>query len=252
MDTERLLITGINGTIGRVIRAPLAPSYEVFGLDVVGPFSDRVFQCDIVEFEPLLEIVRGLEPLPYLVHLAAESDAAATWDQVVGPNIVGTRNVFEVASRIGVKRIVFASSNRVTGAAEPPSSQEKHRAQSESEKITVSDLIQPDGVYGVSKAFGEALAAYYSSRWGMEAVCLRIGTVLARDDPRAAARTMRTWLSHRDLVHLVERSLVAKIRFGIYYGVSDNEGAFWDTTNAREELGYSPQDNASRLRADDE
>ena len=55
---------------------------------------------------------------------------------------------------------------------------------------------------------------------------------------------MRTWLSKRDLIHLIERSLVANVTFGVYYGVSDNKGAFWDISNAQLELGYSPQDNA--------
>jgi glycogen synthase len=56
---------------------------------------------------------------------------------------------------------------------------------------------------------------------------------------------MKTWLSHRDLVQLVEKSLLSNIDFGVYYGVSNNKGRFWDISNAEDEIGYKPQDDAS-------
>jgi len=47
----------------------------------------------------------------------------------------------------------------------------------------------------------------------------------------------------------VEKSLAANVVFGIYYGISNNKGAFWDITNARMELGFDPvDDRASRER----
>ena len=114
-------------------------------------------------------------------------------------------------------------------------------------KISVKDPIRPDSDYGVSKAFGEILARYYCARWGMESICLRIGSVIADDDPTESLRFKRTWLSHRDLIQLVEKSLDSSIAFGIYYGISNNKGAFWDISNAQIELGYNPQDDASRI-----
>ncbi|MCI0610433.1 MAG: NAD-dependent epimerase/dehydratase family protein [Anaerolineae bacterium] len=119
--------------------------------------------------------------------------------------------------------------------------------QSEPPKISTQDPIRPDSEYGVSKAFGEAVARYYCARWSIEAICLRIGAVLSNDDPTHDARLRKVWLSHRDLVQLVEKSLTANVTFGIYYGVSNNKGAFWDITNARTELGYEPVDDASTL-----
>ena len=81
----------------------------------------------------------------------------------------------------------------------------------------------------------------------METICLRIGSVRADDDPTENLRFKRTWLSHRDLIQLVEKSLDSSIAFGIYYGISNNKGAFWDISNAQIELGYNPQDDASRI-----
>ena len=114
--------------------------------------------------------------------------------------------------------------------------QSLHREQ-DPRKITVNSPLRPDSLYGVGKIFGEALARYYFERFGLEAVCLRIGSVLADDDPAQSARLRKTWLSHRDLVQLVRRSLLADVKFGIYYGVSNNTGAFWSLANARAELG---------------
>ena len=59
---------------------------------------------------------------------------------------------------------------------------------------------------------------------------------------------MKTWLSHRDLVQLVRKSLESDVEFGIYYGVSDNTGRFWDISNAEKELGYKPEDNAAEIK----
>jgi hypothetical protein len=56
---------------------------------------------------------------------------------------------------------------------------------------------------------------------------------------------MKIWLSHRDLAQLVKKSILSDIGFAVYYGVSDNKGMFWDISNAEEEIGYKPQDDAS-------
>ena len=103
--------------------------------------------------------------------------------------------------------------------------------QTEPPKISLHDAIRPDSDYG------EAVSRYYCARWRVEAICLRIGAVLTNDDPTRNSQLRKIWLSHRDLVQLVEKSLTANVVFGIYYGVSNNKGAFWDISNARTELG---------------
>src|SRR4030095_10597131 len=115
-------------------------------------------------------------------------------------------------------------------------------------KIFTRDPVRPDSDYGVSKAFGEAVARYYCARWGVDAICLRIGAVLKDDDPTTDARNLRIWLSHRDLVQLVEKSLTTNVPFGIYYGISNNKAAIYDLTNARYELGFVPVDDASAVK----
>jgi hypothetical protein len=69
--------------------------------------------------------------------------------------------------------------------------------------------------------------------------------VIENDDPTEHPQNRRIWLSHRDLVQLVEKSLTTSVAFGIYYGVSNNRGAFWDISNARADLGFEPVDDGA-------
>lgn len=244
MDRLRLLITGINGMIGMVLRNALQDKHDVYGMDREGEFSERVLSGDIADYKQIAAIVQKFSPLDAIIHLAGNPNPAASWEDVLSANIIGTRNVFEAAREFQVRRVVYASSNHVTGAYEGFDPKYLH-TQPDPPKITPQDPIRPDSDYGVSKAFGEAVARYYSSRWGVEAICLRIGAVLSDDDPTRDERNRKIWLSQRDLVQLVEKSLTANVVFGIYYGISNNKGAYWDITSARMELGFEPIDDGS-------
>ena len=245
MSPFRLLITGINGRIGGILHNALGNIHDVVGLDQVGPFSDQVLSADVAEYSQIAQAIQQFGPLDCIIHLAGNPNVSASWDSVLSANIIGVRNIFEAAREFQVRRVIFASSNHVTGAYEGFEPNLHLHTQPEPPKISPQDPIRPDSDYGVSKAFGEAVARYYCARWGIEAVCLRIGSLLSNDDPTTQLRFRKTWLSHRDLVQLVEKSLSANVTFGIYYGISNNKGAFWDITNARAELGYEPQDDAS-------
>jgi nucleoside-diphosphate-sugar epimerase len=241
----RVFITGINGKIGRILQEGLADEYEVSGLDICGAFSEAVTNVDIAEYGRVLEAFLRASPIPYLIHLAADSRVQAPWESVLRYNIEGTHNVFEAAREVGVKRVIFASTSHVTGAYDgfPPHNYRSQQA--DPRPIKVSDPIRPNGEYGVSKAFGEALARYYASRYEISFICLRIGVVLQDDLPVGDPWFKKGWLSHRDLLQLVQLSLDSNIVYGIYYGMSNNTGGFWDISSARLELGYQPQDDAA-------
>jgi nucleoside-diphosphate-sugar epimerase len=120
--------------------------------------------------------------------------------------------------------------------------------------------VRPDSYYGVSKAYGEAMARFYVDHHGLSAVCLRIGSWTgddaamapkqlwdpALDDvPEALANRRRyrgTWLSDRDGVHLVECAIDTPKRWFLCYGISNNARKFWDIEHARAGIGYDPQD----------
>lgn len=238
MTKQRVFVTGASGLIGRILCDGLADEFELYGVDLEPRPQNRIFKADVAEFGQLEKALRELPSIDRIVHLAADPRVDAPWDSVLRNNVVGTRNVYEVARQFGIPHIVFASSNHVTGAYEsiPP-----HRPP----LIHSDDPIAPDSYYGVGKAFGEALARFFSEVHGVRSICLRIGWVVPDDDPTRHPRLRRIWLSHRDLVHLVRLSLRAKVRFGILYGISNNRDTLWDITDARRVLGYQPRDDAA-------
>ena len=241
--TPKLLITGSQGLIGGILWQTFADEFELYGVDsCLTTSSDHLFRADISNFEQLQTAFEKIHPLDYVLHLAADPRMDGDWQSILMNNIVGTRNVYEMAKQSRVKRVVFASSNHVTGGYEgfPPSL----HTQPNPSLITPQDPIRPDGYYGVSKATGEALARMYYELYGLESICLRIGYVLEDDNPFGHAHNQSVWLSHRDLVQLVRKSLLADVKFAIYYGVSNNQKRFWDISNVMEEIGYEPEDTA--------
>ena len=105
-----------------------------------------------------------------------------------------------------MKRVVFASSNHVVGFY--PRDQ----------RIGVDVTALPDTRYGVSKAFGELLGAFYAYKFGLEVLCLRIGNV---SDQPSNLRLASIWLKPEDLVQLIRIGLEhPDIRYEIFYGVS--------------------------------
>ena len=156
------------------------------------------------------------------------------WAPILAANIVGVYNLYEASRRHGVRRVVFASSNHVTGFYR------------QDEVITTRDPVRPDGIYGLSKVFGENVAQFYWDRYRLETVSLRIGSVF--DEPKDR-RMLATWLSFDDLERLVVSSLTAPvIGHSIVYGMSDNRTTWWDNRYARH-IGYRPQDSSEPFRA---
>ena len=228
----------------------LPASMELYGVDVIAaPEQPNLFRADISNFEQLWHIFEKLPDIQYVVHLAADHRDDADWQSVLVNNIHGTYNIYEASLRKGsVKRVIFASSNHVTGRHEFIGGSDKPNLhlQSELPKIESSSAHRPDGYYGISKITGEAIARYYFDVFGIQSICLRIGSVTQEPGEPTEKRHLSTWLSYGDLVQLIEKSLQAQqgfSGFGIYYGVSKNRRSFWSIDNVRKELGYLPKDD---------
>jgi nucleoside-diphosphate-sugar epimerase len=233
LKEPKILVTGSKGMIGQILTAAFSNDFDVYELDIKEGSGKKYFRTDISDYEELESVFRKIGRIDCVVHLAADSRMNAEWDSVLRNNIVGTKTLYECVRRHGIRKVVFASSNRVTGSYGPGQS------------IATHDPVRPDGDYGSSKAFGEIIARQYFDLYGIKSICLRIGWVPRDDDPAVDDRWTTMWLSHRDLVELIRRSIGADVDFGIYYGVSNNEGSPFNIFNAMKELGYRPKDNAS-------
>ena len=148
-----------------------------------------------------------------VIHLAALAGEAA-WERILPVNIEGTYVAFEAARRAGVPRVIYASSNHAVGFT--PRSE-----------FPVPDYAfpAPDTYYGVAKVTGEALAALYHYRYGLDTICLRILTCY---DKPPTVRSLSTWLSPDDAGRLFGACLtVADPGFRVAYGVSANTRGGW-------------------------
>lgn len=250
---DELLITGASGLLGTVLRRGLEGRYSIRGLDRRPGGERGIRKGDIRRPRPL---ARALEGADAVVHLAAVAQADAGWEEVLEHNVRGTTRVLEAAREAGVSRFVYASSNHVTGMYEherPYSSIVAGKYDGlEPDRIPLigADMpVRPDGPYAVSKVFGEAAVRHHCERFGLRAVCLRIGTVNAGDRPERP-RHFATLLSHADLVRLVDCAIAAsnEIDFAVVYGVSANRWRFWEIADAAGILGFVPQDDAERFR----
>ena len=251
---SKVLITGVTGLIGGTVLENLKYDYELTGLDRQQSNDTKQYQGNIANLESILPAFKRQE---MVVHLAADSSQISSWESVLPNNIIGTYNVFEACRINGVKRVIFASSNHATGMYERDHPNH-HIVKGEYDKVNLSPIpqvshksdIRPDGYYGISKAYGEAMGRYYSEEYGISVICLRIGTVNHWDNPTRNIRHFATWQSHRDLEQMVRKSLEAPqcLHYDIFYGVSNNRWRFWDTTHSKDVIGYEPQDNAEEFR----
>lgn len=249
----RVVITGAAGVIGSVLRAGLADRYDVVALDRERGCDRSIQRVDMTREKSVRAAFAGADAV---VDLAANPKLETPWPEVWKNNIPATMNALAAARDNGVERFVFASSNHVTGMYErdhPYSAivaGEVAGLDREAIPMIGSETPpRPDSPYALGKALGEAAARYYADEFGLRAVCLRIGTVLADDAP-TRPRHLATLLTHRDLIGLFECALEApdRLAFGIYYGVSANTWRFWDLDEARAAIGFDPQDDAERLR----
>jgi uronate dehydrogenase len=236
MSRLKVFLTGATGRVGRVF----APAFrEVYQLRTLyrrpAPDDPTAVLGDLQDRDKLRSAMDGFD---VLVHLAAVSWEAPFVEELVPANIVGAYNIFQAAKEAGVRRIVYASTCHVV------------QVKAATHTIDADAPLQPDSLYGVSKAFGEALGRYYHDRFGIEFVAIRIGWLLPYDDPELRTNDFRrrTWLSHRDGIALF-RLAIEKPGIGcaVVHGTSLTSEEILSLRSARDLLGYDPQDDVVAL-----
>ena len=233
---KKLVLTGAAGALGSQLRKPLAAMCDTFvstdlaeSLDNLGR-NETYVKADVSDLAAMESLLKGAD---MVIHFGAIADEAP-WDDILQSNIIGAYNVWEAAYRNGVKRVVYASSVHAVGM------------HLKTDTIGLDVSHRPDTYYGLAKCFAEDLASLYWDKRGIESVCMRIFSAA----PPTNARSIGTWLSTDDLIHLVERSVNSPV-VGVttVYGISNNDRAVVDNTKAGH-LGYRPKDNAEDFATD--
>ncbi|MDB5819631.1 MAG: NAD-dependent epimerase/dehydratase [Rhizobacter sp.] len=232
---ERLLLTGAAGGLGRQLRTRLAPHCTTLRLSDIADLGDAAPDEEVMPaaLEDADAVLRLLDGVDAVVHMGGVS-VEGPFEPILQANIVGAYNLYEAARKHQVKRVIFASSNHVTGFY------------GQDEVIDATMPMRPDGYYGLSKAFGENISRFYFDRYGIETVCVRIGSSFPEPTDR---RMLATWLSYDDLERLILASLKAPVvGHSVIYGMSDNTATWWDNTPAKH-IAYRPQDSSEPFRA---
>jgi nucleoside-diphosphate-sugar epimerase len=240
----RVLVTGAAGNIGSSFARQSHKRYELT-LMVLGnedPESiERLKAFGRVVVADLNDLVRLkllCADIDVIVHLAGNASPRALWNDLLRNNIAGTYNLFAAALDAKCRRVVYASSiHAVSGY--PADVQVKS-----------TEPVNPGDLYGVSKAFGEGLARYMAEQEGLSTICLRIGgfNTPAAAQTHAGIVLLDTFISDRDLNQLIEKSIDdLGLQFAIFHGISDSRFKRFDISDARELLGYSPQDDVTEM-----
>jgi uronate dehydrogenase len=249
--TRVVLVTGLSGLIGGALRTHLDPGqYELRSLSRRAVDGVPSHRADIGDLDAIQPAFAGVDAV---VHLAA-AVGQPPFETLLRANVVGTYNVFEAARRAGVSRVIFASSGAVVSGwerAEPylALTEGRYEGLRDWPMMTPETPLRPSGLYGASKAWGEALARQYSDAHGLSVICLRIGRVRAEDRPREP-REFSVWLSRRDVARMIECCLAAPatLRFDVFFVTSRNRWSYRDIDHARAVVGFEPVDVAEDHR----
>lgn len=176
-----IAVTGGNGKLGRAVVDGLrAEGNDVIVLDRVAPRDSGATTVDLTDYGQTLDAFLGIQDrhsgLDAVVHLAAiPAPGLAPDAETFRNNMLTTFNVFQAATRAGIRRIVYASSETVLGLpfdTPPP-------------YIPVDEEYdtRPESVYSLVKRLEEDMARTFV-RWNSELsiTALRFSNVMDPQD----------------------------------------------------------------------
>lgn len=237
---RRVLVTGAAGRIGSFFASKTHQKYDLrlMARDAdedsseIQRYGEVVF-CDLADLKKLESLCEGVDTV---LHLAGNPSPSQTWDSALQNNIAGTYNLFVAAKVAGCRRVIYASSiHAVSGY--PKNIQ-----------VKTSEPVNPGDLYGVTKCFGEALGRYMAEQEGLSVIALRIGGFQPEETAQKPdLGQMDGWVSREDLTQLIERCIdVKQIQWAVFHALSNNTFNRLDISDARELVGYDPQDNFTR------
>nr|WP_048059124.1 NAD-dependent epimerase/dehydratase family protein [Methanococcus vannielii] len=182
----KILVTGAAGFIGFSFSENILKNTEIqiIGIDNLNPYYDvklkekrldilkgfknfKFFDEDIINYEELDEIF-NLEKPDLIVHLAAQAGVRYSLENphvYEYSNNLGTLNIFELAKKYGIKRVIFASSSSVYGGNE------------KTPFLESDNVDKPVSLYAATKKYNELIAHVYNHLYGIEMIGLRFFTV---------------------------------------------------------------------------
>ncbi len=294
----RIFFTGGSGKAGKHVAPFLAEQgHQVTNVDLVGLGHPDVadLQVDLTDLGATFSAMAGLATMDELdlpqkpaydavVHFAAVPRILLTSDaRTYATNTLSTYHVLEAATRLGIPKIVFASSETTYGICFAQGERRPLYVPVDEEHPTV-----PEDAYAMSKVAGEVTARSFQARSGTDIYGLRINNVIEPheyaemfpdflEDPSLRRRNIFAYIDTRDLGQMVQRCLEVdglgyevfnvanadgsvavtsqEIRERFYDGVEvrrqmGESETFYSIEKARDLLGYEPQHSWRDVLAD--
>jgi UDP-glucose 4-epimerase len=270
---KRVLVTGAAGKIAGQVLPALRARYDLVLLDMrttnrAGQAVEGVQVADLTDRDrdTYRHHFKGVAAVAHFGHVGSTSAGQAGqdgrfWSEM--KNVEMAYNIYRTALEEGVGRVVMASSNHAADYYEALILDGKMDC------VDPNERAQSDNYYGWAKEtyehFGFVFATGKGNDRPLPNVQIRIGGPRETDvgacelgDLRCMRRALAAYLSERDMQQLFVKSIETEdiadargVPFQIFYGISDNPHAFWSIANARQVIGYAPEDNSERRFADE-
>jgi hypothetical protein len=276
MSRRRVVVTGAAGYIAQRMLPELSKRWDLVPIDIRTTTSDGkaipgivVADLTATDRNQYRHHFRGAEAVIHCGYVKAPGLDATTWQNnsdakfwAEHQNVALAYNVYRTALEEGVRRVVVASSNHAGDYYE------RLIWAGKMEMVTPDMPPRSDNWYGWSKAAYELLGFVFATGQvdgrKLEVVQWRIGGPRDDDidrvnpgDLKGMHRALGAYLSRRDQVQeairMVEAEQIADehgVPFLIVYGISGNTHRFWSIANARDRIGYSPEDDSQVNFAD--
>jgi UDP-glucose 4-epimerase len=243
MTGKRIVFTGGTGKAGRHAVAHLvAHGYEVLNVDLkpfdfggvptlIADLTDggQAFNAITTHFDPS-GFAAGRPPAPpdAVVHFAALPRVMIEPDNATfTKNVVSTYNVIEAAMKLGVRKVVIASSETTYGVCFAEGDKDFHSFPLEEDYD-----VDPMDSYGLSKVCNEKTARAFAMRYGADVYALRIGNVIEPHeygmfrgflaDPPSRKRCAWSYVDARDLGEIVRLCLIKDgLGFQVFNATND-------------------------------
>jgi hypothetical protein len=261
-----VLLTGATGYIAGQLLPALRDRYDLRLVDVRnenrdGEVIEGVEIVDILNAErsDLEQLVSGVDTIVHCGYIRPRPDAMYEDER---RNVDLMQRIYDIASSGGVRRVVAASTNQASKWYEHPWQAGRR------DRVGPEEFSRPESFYGWAKAAYESLGFVYAcGSLGRKLEVIQVRIVAPREietadfEGKPVAQYIRDitgYISQRDLQQLFVKSIDTPeiedehgIPFHVFYGVSNNARTFWSITNARQVIGYTPQDNSEITFATD-
>ena len=232
MNKKKILITGAGGRVGSIICPELSELYDLRFFDtkkLKSTKNEEIFIGNILDIKSLQS---AMEDIDVVIHLAAISDEDDFVNKILPINIQGTYNVLESAKNSKVKKVILASTMQTIWNYP------------NNKVITTNMPSRPFNIYACSKLFGENLGRYYSEKFGISVICLRIGYMLPYGHEWLEdSEKKKSWISPKDLIQIINKCIDNEnLKYEIFFAISENENAYLDISNLKDKINYESID----------